>query len=113
MGICNYNMKSSTHEIPIDPWRIIQIIVFDSRSKGAALTRAKRLRKEGDAEIAKLEAQGSKIDAVTESIKARIDELEVRIASLALNRHVHTNDQNQNEQGECFAEHESGRTDTA
>lgn len=48
------------------------------RSKSAALTRARKLRKEGDAEIAKLKAQGSKIDAVTESMKARISELEVR-----------------------------------
>ena len=53
----------------------------DSRSKGAALTRAKKLRKEGDAEIAKLKAQGSNIDAVTESMKARVHELEVNAVS--------------------------------
>lgn len=53
------------------------------RSTGAALTRARKLRKEGDAEIAKYTTQGSKIDAITENMQARINDLEVRYSCLA------------------------------
>lgn len=77
---------------------------YDSRSKSAALTRAKRLRKEGDAEITKLKAQGSKIDAVTESIKARIDELEVLHVAFLTIYEREPNHQNETEQRNCFVE---------
>lgn len=49
------------------------------RSKGKALTRALKLVDEGDAEIANLSTQASKLDLASAETKARINELEVRM----------------------------------
>lgn len=43
------------------------------------MTRARKLLEEGDEEITRLSAHGAKLDSTFYSMKARIDELEVRL----------------------------------
>ncbi len=49
------------------------------RSKGKALTRARKQVQEGDEELAKLLAHASELDHNIDTIEARIVELEVRV----------------------------------
>lgn len=50
-----------------------------TRSKGKALTRARKQVQEGDEELAKLLAQASELDHTIDTTEARIVELEVRV----------------------------------